>query len=465
MSTAAIPAGATAVRDSERNRRNGFIASYLGWLFDGFETFATVLVASAIVTDLVGPGKALQQPLYVGGILATTLVAWAVGGLLSGVLSDRFGRRRVLMGSILWYAAFAGLTALAPSYALLLVLRFLTGLGMGAEWGAGSSLVAETSDRARRGLRIALLQSGFGVGFLIATGVWQLINDGSAGAWRWMYVIGIVPALLTVFIRAKVQDTEMWKDADRKRRDTESRIDAGEDVAEAERTLTRSTVRQVLENPTHRRQVLVLLIGAFATTLGWWAVSTWIPQFAAQKLAGKTTDIAGAVTLIVLAYNAAGVCGYLTMGVLADRFGRKPVIFGYFVASVALTPVLFLVPDTKGSLIVFAFVNGFFTLGQWTWLALYPSEVFPTQIRATGMTMVFNTARFGAAAGALLVSTLITAFGSISTAAIVIGCAAYGVGALVAPFIGPETKGRPLPGTETVDLPAPAEPVREPVAV
>jgi MFS family permease len=464
MSTAAIPGGTTAVRDSARDRRNGFVASYLGWLFDGFETFATVLVAAAIVNDLVGPGTALKTPLYIGGILATTLVAWAVGGLLSGVLADRFGRRRVLMVSILWYAAFAGLTALAPSYVLLLVLRFLTGLGMGAEWGAGSSLVAETSDRKRRGLRIALLQSGFGVGFLIATGVWQVINDGNPGDWRWMYVIGIVPALLTVFIRAKVADTEMWKDADRVRRETESRIDAGEQVADAERTLTRSTVRQVLENPVHRRQVGVLLIGAFATTLGWWAVSTWIPQFAGQKLAGQTKDVAGAVTLVVLAYNAAGVLGYLTMGVLADRFGRKPVIFGYFVASVALTPVLFLVPDTKGSLIVFAFINGFFTLGQWTWLALYPSEVFPTQVRATGMTMVFNTARFAAAAGALLVSALISAFGSISTAAIVIGCVAYGVGALVAPFIGPETNGRPLPGVPTTDDAAVlAEPVREAV--
>jgi MFS family permease len=138
MSSVAAP----AIRDSSRDRRNGFIASYLGWLFDGFETFATVLVAAAIVNDLVGPGAAVKHPLYVGGILAATLVAWGVGGLLSGALADRFGRRRVLLWSILWYAAFAGLTALSPSYGLLLVLRFLTGLGMGAEWGAGSSLVS-----------------------------------------------------------------------------------------------------------------------------------------------------------------------------------------------------------------------------------------------------------------------------------------------------------------------------------
>jgi MFS family permease len=451
-----MSAAAPAIRDTARSRRNGFIGSYLGWMFDGYETFATVLVAAVAVNDLVDKGAAQRAPLYVAGILATTLVAWAVGGLLSGVLADRFGRRRVLMYSILWYAVAAALTALAPSYALLLVLRFLTGLGMGAEWGAGSSLVSELSDASRRGRRIALLQSGFGVGFLIATGLWELINDGSPGAWRWMYLVGVVPALMVVYLRRSVQDSEMWSQADERRRIAERRVES-HDATDADRVLARPTVRQLLDDPARRRQVAVLVLGALATTTGWWAVSALVPQFTAAQVAGEVADIPGTITLVVLCYNAAGVVGYLLMGVLADRIGRKPTIFAYFVASLIMTPVLFEVAETKTALMILAGVNGFFTLGQWTWLALYPSEVFPTQIRATAMTVVFNMARFVAAAATLLTATLIDAFGSISSAAIVIGCIAYALGALVTPFIGPETRARPLPGVEAPEEAARAE--------
>jgi MFS family permease len=272
-----------------------------------------------------------------------------------------------------------------------------------------------------------------------------------------MYLFGVLPALLTVFVRRSVRDPELWNDADRRRAEASRRVADGEAVSEQERELSRPTLHQLLGHAAYRRQVAVLLCGALATTLGWWAVSTWIPQFTAAKLAGSVSDLPGSITLVIVAYNFAGVLGYLAMGWLADRVGRKPVIFGYFAASVIMTPLLFGVPDTRAQLIVLAFVNGFFTLGQWTWLALYPSEIFPTQIRATAMTVVFNTARLAAAAGALLTSALITAFGSIATAAIVIGCVAYGLGLVVAPFIGPETRGRPLPtapGSTVDDDPA-----------
>jgi MFS family permease len=131
----------------------------------------------------------------------------------------------------------------------------------------------------------------------------------------------------------------------------------------------------------------------------------------------------------------------------------------YFAASVVMTILFFSVPDSRGSLIVFAFINGFFTLGQMTWLALYPSEVFPTNVRATGMTLVFNVVRFPVAIGALLTSQLITAFGGIETAAIVMGCIAYAIGLAMTPFIGPETRGAPLLDVETdSDAPAPVRP-------
>ncbi|MGC4934099.1 MFS transporter [Gordonia sp. DT30] len=431
-------------------RRHAFVGAYMGWMFDGYETFATVLVASFVVNDLVGPGAAGRNAYYVGGILAITLLSWAVGGLVSGVLADRFGRRRVMLVSILWYAICAGLTALAPTYGILLLLRFFTGLGMGAEWGGGSTLVAETAPPRRRGLRIALLQSGFGVGFLIATGVWQLVNQGNPGDWRWMYVIGVLPALLTLYIRRSAFDSPLWVKADQQRKAVTDALASGVLGTADAGEIVQPRLRQLFSHSDYRRRVIMLTFGALASMVGWWAVSTWIPVYAKSMLAGTTGDIAASVTLVVFVYNAAGVLGYLVNGWLADIVGRKPVIFGYFVASVAFTPCLFLLPDDRASLIFWSAINGFFTLGQMTWLALYPSELFPTNVRATGMTLVFNLARFPAAIGALISASLITAFGSIAVAAVVIGCIAYGLGVLVTWFLGPETRGTELPGPTQV---------------
>ncbi|MBD0860419.1 MFS transporter [Gordonia sp. zg691] len=434
--------------EQRSGRRHAFAGAYLGWMFDGYETFATVLVASFIVSDLVGPDASAY---YVGGILAITLLSWAIGGLVSGVLADRYGRRRVMIVSILWYSVCAGLTALAPAYGVLLLLRFLTGLGMGAEWGGGSSLVAETAPPKRRGLRIALLQSGFGVGFLIATGVWQLVNQGNPGDWRWMYALGVVPALLVLYIRRAASDSPLWVKADQQRRAVTAALASGALRTEQAVELIKPTISQVFSHPVYRRRVVMLSTGALASMIGWWAVSTWIPAQARSILVGTVDDVPSAVTLVVLTYNAAGVVGYLVNGWLADLVGRKPVIFTFFLASVAVTPCMFLLPDSKNSLVFWAAVNGFFTLGQMTWLALYPSELFPTNVRATGMTLVFNLARFPAAIGALISASLITAFGSISSAAVIIGCAGYGLGVLVTWFMGPETRGTTLPAPAQID--------------
>jgi MFS family permease len=424
--------------------RNGFIGAFLGWLFDGYETYATVLVAAAAVNDLVAPGVAKAQPLFIGGILATTLVAWAIGGLLSGVLADYFGRRRVLLYSILWYSIFAGLTALAPNYILLLALRFLTGIGLGAEWGAGSSLVSELWDPQRRGRGLAYLQSGFGCGFLLAAAIWHFVNNGSTEAWRWMYVIGVTPAIATLFVRRHVKDSRLWTQANERRRLVRDRINANELVGDGERRLTQLTLRQLFETSELRKRVALLLIAAMSTTIGWWAVSAWIPQFTAQQVAGKVPDVSAAITQVVIAYNAIGILGFIVVGYLADRFGRKPTMLFYFAGSLVSVPALFVWPTSLAVLTIAAAVNGFFTLGQWTWLAIYPSELFPTHIRATAITFVFNVTRLVAAGATLIGAYLIQVFGSISTAAVIVG-SIYALGLLVTPWIGPETRAKPLP--------------------
>lgn len=446
--------GTSRVSARSDARRNGFVGAYLGWLFDGYETYATVLIAAAAVNDLVGPGTARTQPLYIGGILAITLFAWAFGGLTAGVLADYFGRRRILLYSILWYSIAAGLTALAPNYGALLTLRFLTGIGLGAEWGAGSSLVSELWDRERRGRGLAYLQSAFGCGFLVAAAVWHFVNTGNPESWRWMYVIGVAPAIATLFVRRSVVDSPLWLEADAHRRSARARLERQSEASDTDRNLTRLTLWQLFETPTLRRCVGLLLLAALSTTIGWWAVSAWIPQFTAQTLAGKVHNVPAAITAVVVAYNAVGTLGFIAVGYFADGFGRKATMMLYFAGSLVTVPLLFLYPWSLSGLMAIAAVNGFFTLGQWTWLAIYPSELFPTHMRATAITFVFNTARIAAAGATLAGALLIQFFGNISTAAVVVG-SIYLVGFLVTPWIGPETRGAALPGTDNLTAIAP----------
>lgn len=423
------------------DKRNAFVAAFLGWALDGFQTYTAVLVGQQVVTELVGPKS---SALYFAGILAITLASWACGGLVSGVLADYFGRRRVLMVSILWYALFAGLTALSPNYGLFMLFRFLTGLGMGAEWGPGSALVSEFWSDRSRGRGIALLQGGFGVGFLAATGVWLGLGGGP-GAWRYMFLIGLIPAAVVIFVRRRVRDPEIWVAADGRRRHARDRARDGHDLSEQERALTRFTVAHLFAERELRTRLLMMLILATTTLGGWWAVSTWVPKFAAGFAAlhhhGNPAD---AATIAALWYNVGGVAGYFAMGVFNDYFGRRWTLWAYYLGSLIMNVVLFKFAGTTVALLAFAAINGFFTLGQITWIATWPVESFPTHARGTAITIVFNATRFIVAGATLLAGYLVDTFGSVSTAALVIGCI-YIFGLVFTFLAGPETKGAPLP--------------------
>src|SRR5919206_1821760 len=203
------------------------IASFLGWLFDGYETYALVLVAGVAVPQLIGPDQAAQTPIYIGGLLGATLFGWATGGVIAGVLADYVGRRRMLMASILTYAAFTGLTALAPNYALLLVFRFLTGLGLGAEWAPGAALVGELWPATHRGRAAAVLQSALGFGFFLASVIWLFLAPLGPAGWRYMFLIGVLPALLVLYIRRGVSDPELWQATARRREQARQRARSG----------------------------------------------------------------------------------------------------------------------------------------------------------------------------------------------------------------------------------------------
>src|SRR4249920_494578 len=175
-------------------------ASNLGWMFDGYETFALILTVGVALRSLLDPSLYPQIPAYAGTVIAITLLGWGVGGLIGGILADYIGRRRMMIYAILAYSLTTGLSALAWDWMSFAALRFLVGVAIGSEWATGASIVSELWPDHARGKGGGLLQCGAGLGGILASLVWLAIGSTGPNAWRWMYLIGVLPALVTLWI-------------------------------------------------------------------------------------------------------------------------------------------------------------------------------------------------------------------------------------------------------------------------
>jgi MFS family permease len=418
-------------------------ASWLGWMFDGYETYALVLVMTSALHQLLALDRLPRASIYMGGLLTVTLLGWAAGGVAAGVLADYVGRRRTLMLSILWYAVFAGLTALSWDYWSLLIFRFFTGIGLGAEWGPGAAIVAEFWPPASRGRAAGALHSAYGFGLLLASGIWLLLNPLGPSSWRYMFVIGILPAFLLLYVRRWVDEPALWVAANQDRREAQKRLEMG-GVSPQDRELVQFTVTRILSEPELRRRVGLLLLMSMTTVVGWWSASMWIPQYAAQIAtnAGHPSQLSS--SLVGLMFSAGSIAGYVVLGLLADILGRKPTTWLYYLGALVLSLCFFLLTNDRRALLIMAAANGFFSGGQFAWMTIYLPELFPTRVRGSAICLVCNSSRIVAGLGPLLAGWLISFFGGIGTAAATMSLI-YIVGLIVTPFAGPETRGKPLP--------------------
>lgn len=412
-------------------------------MFDGYESYAFVLVMPTAIGQLLPASQAGDLSFYAGAALTAMLLGWATGGVIAGVLTDYIGRKRVLMVSILWYAVSAGLTAFVPSYRALVVLRFLTGLGLGAEWGSGTAMVAEFWPAAWRGRAAGVLQSGFGAGFFLASGIWFFVAPLGPESWRSLFLIGVLPSFFLIYIRRNVNDSPLWRAARERRRAAQQRRAQGGAVGDDDR-LAGFTIAVLLSDRSMRRRVALLLLMSLSTVVGWWSVSTWIPLFASQLAESQGLEPQRWASLAGLTYNVGAIAGYLVFGVLADARGRKPTISVYYAGSLVLSLCLFLLVRNPAVLLVVAAVNGFFTLGQFSWMAVYLPELFPTGIRGSAISLVFNVSRYVAAFGPLAAGWIISTTGSLAGTAAALSLI-YILGLIVTPGAGPETRGEPLP--------------------
>jgi MFS family permease len=431
----------TSWRESLDGRQwRALFAANLGWLFDGFETYALILTAATVLRRLDSSAPAGQVSFLTGATIAITLLGWGFGGILGGVFADYFGRRRTLLTAMVLYATFTGLTAVSWSWSSFLVLRFITGFALGSEWGTGTSLVAEMWPNHLRAKAAGFMQCGLGLGFFIASACWLVIGPLGPDSWRYMFLIGVLPALFALWLRRKVPESEQWTRAHRHRSALRGRAPA--DLTAQEQSYTRLTLRQIMVDPKLRRLTILGCLMSLVTTLGWWGISTWVPAYVAQFAAHTGRSAVSWSSWAGMIYNAGAIAGYVAFGFIADRIGRKPAVLLYFGASLVLTPVLFLWTHSIGLIVVVLVINGFFTLGQYTWMPVWLPEFYPTHLRATGVAFVFNAARFIAFLGPLTAGAIISHLGGYGIAATAVG-GIYVVG-LVAPFC-PETRGRALP--------------------
>ena len=433
-------------RGLERKHWTVLSASFLGWVFDGYESYALFITMPFILKSTLGPGElARHAPAVWAGIaIAATLLGWGVGGIAGGILADYLGRKRMMVWSVFLYAVLTGLTALAKSFPALVGLRFVTGLAMGSEWSTGVALLAETWPNRARPKGAGFLQSGFGVGTFIAAATWlglSALNPLGSNTWRLMFVVGALPAFFCLYIRRALDESERWREAVRAKR--WSATGTGSAATSSKRPFTLS---EVLREPESRRRTLLALLMSIATTTGWWAISSWLPAHAARIAAlGGFENSAAWGTRAALVYTAGAVAAYLLSGFLADALGRRRYLFLTFLGCFVMTPATYLWSRSLPVLILSSFANGFFTLGcAYSWMAIYPAELFTSTVRATAASFIFNAARLIAWVFPLVAGLLISQFGGIPKAALTLG-SIYLVG-LVVPWFMPETRGKPLPG-------------------
>jgi MFS family permease len=422
-------------------------ASFLGWIFDGYEAIALVMVLGPMLHSVLSPEQAASSTIYAGLVIGITLLGWGVGGLVGGILADYVGRKRMMLWSVFLYAIFSGLTAFAPTFWVLCGLRFVTGLAMGSEWSTGIALLSETWPEQARAKGAGFLQSGFGWGTLIAAVLWYALSSThplGTETWRLMFALGALPAFFVLYIRRGVNESEKWQRAVREKRWSATNVQPadGDAPLSGKRPFT---LTQLFSEREALRRTLILLVLSIVTTVGWWAISSWLPTYTVSI--AKAQGIPDALSWgsrISIVYTIGAIVAYLIAGFVVDAIGRRAFLSLTFVGALVTTIITYKLTTSVEMMMVVAPINGFFTLGcAYVWMAIYPCELFTSSVRSTAISFVFNAARMIAWVFPIVAGSMIKSFGGVSQAALALG-SVYLIG-IVLPWFLPETRGAGMP--------------------
>jgi MFS family permease len=406
------------------------VSACLGWMFDALDLQIFTLILFPCVSELIGTRDPGQVAGIASLILACKLVAWGLGGIVFGVITDRIGRARTMIITVLIYSVFTGLSGFAQSWQQLAILQALAGIGIGGEWAAGAALVAETWPERTRARAMQVMQMSFAFGVFLAA----LINltIGPFG-WRYVLFMGAAPALLTILIRRTVPEPERWTRVRDQRRVTASKGAPDSPL----------TTFAAIFSPAFRRRTIVGVLIASVMMIGSWGATTLVPIWINQLLgAGQRLAAIQTISTCFMLSTAGAVLGYLTLIWLTDAIGRRWSYFLVVIGCACANVTMFTQVHDVVMLQWFMVPFGFFTVGGFGSFAAYLPELFPTRIRATGQGFCWNMARAFTAVGPLASGALVGAFGSIPSAGLTVAWI-YAIG-MVAIWFGPETRGIPL---------------------
>jgi MFS transporter, SHS family, lactate transporter len=321
------------------------LASFLGWTLDAFDYWLVAYTLTAIAKDFAQPDKAIA---FANGV---TLWCRPIGALIFGLMADRFGRKRTLMTNIVFFSIFGVATGFAQSYAVFLLIRGLFGVGMGGEWGVGSSLAMEKTPKERRGIVSGLLQEGYAAGNLLAALAYFLVFD--RWGWRAMFFIGGVPALLAIYVRTFVTESEVWQ-----------------------RTRHRDWGQYARALASHWK--IFLYIFVLMTFMNFISHGTqdMYPTFLKRDWHFSTQRIA---TISIIA-NVGAILGGILFGHFSDRLGRRKAIVAALIMAIFVVPLWALSP-TIGLLIAGGFLMQFMVQGAWGVIPAHINELAPDSVR------------------------------------------------------------------------------------
>ena len=386
-----------------------------GYVFDAFEVMlysnALVDIKKEFSFNFAGSGT----------VMTLSLLGYAFGGIFWGPMTDKIGRLKVMIWTVSGYAAFTGLTALSWDAVSLIFFRFVMGFFAGGEWAAGAALISEAWPAKYRGRVIGVMQTGWPIGAILASAVYAIIAP--AWGWRWVFVSGIIPAVIVLLIRMTLKESKSFQTC----------VETGTQVSWTG-----------IFAPKYLKRTVMFMLISFVGLLGYWCIMTWIPaMLRAEK---GMTLVASSVWFIVI--NIGSMCGYLSFGVVADHLGRRPAFSIYWLVAMVAAPVFVIYSSTATLMVIFGFILGL-SMGYFSGYPLYGSELWPTALRCSGMGIIYmGIARMGSTFGPMVIG-MIADKSSIGTA-IVIMASFYIVAVILIWAMGYETKGKSLEEIETM---------------
>jgi MFS family permease len=420
------------LRDTNTDERRVLTAAFAGYGVDAFDYMVYTFMISTL-TLVWGLTKT-----EAGNIATAALVTSAIGGWLAGVLADRYGRVLILQVTVAWFTVFTVLSGFTQSYEQLLFTRAMQGLGFGGEWSVGSVLIAEAIQARYRGKAVGLVQSSWAVGWgMAAIAYWAVFAFVEpALAWRILFWLGALPAVLIFYIRRNIQDPAVYLE-------TRARMSKAGD---------KGNFLDIFSRELIGRTVLASLL-ATGMQGAYYSVTTWLPTY--LKTERNLSVLNTGSYLLVLIFGS--FVGYLTSAYLSDRIGRRKGFILFGACAGALVSIYMLIPINDTSMLFLGFPLGFFLSGVFSGMGAFLSELFPSRVRGSAQGFCYN---FGRAVGAICPALVgyLSASLTLGVAIGVMAVAGYLL-VIVAALILPETAGREL---EADGEPVPDKPIAAP---